>query len=163
MNEHVYLIGMPGSGKSSVGRALAEVLDAPFVDLDEEIERDAGMPIPDIFREKGEEGFRHLEEAAVARVAGSPPSIVACGGGAPLREANRERLRATGVVVWLEAPAEKLWKRIRLVPRPLVKGPVDLGRLARERDAVYRELAAHRVRSDGEAVAVAHEVAEMLR
>jgi len=162
VNEHVYLIGMPGSGKTSVGRALAEVLGVPFVDMDEEIERDAGMPVSDIFRERGEEAFRDLEEATVARVAASPPSVVACGGGAPLRESNRERIRSTGVVVWLQAPPERLWKRIRLMPRPLVKGPVDLHRLARERDATYRGLAAHRVRSGGEAAEVARMVAEAL-
>ena len=159
---HVYLIGMPGSGKSSVGRALAEHIDLPFVDLDHEIEVDAGKTIPEIFRDEGEGGFRDLEHAVLVRVAGGGPSVVACGGGAVLREDNRELIRSTGRVVWLHAPAGKLWKRIRLVPRPLVSGPVDLRRIERERRAVYRSVADHRVEADGEPDAIARRVAEAL-
>ena len=159
---HVYLIGMPGSGKSSVGKALAERLQLPFVDLDEEIERDAGKTIVEIFRQDGEPAFRERERAALQRVSGGGPSVVACGGGAVLREDNQELIRSTGRVVWLHAPPAKLWQRIRLVPRPLVTGPVDIRRLERERDAVYRSVAEHRVEADGEPEAVARRVAEVL-
>ena len=78
--DHVYLVGMPGSGKSTAGRALAEVLGLPFVDLDQEIERVAGSPVAEIFRDRGEPGFRSLERAALERAAAGPPAVVACGG-----------------------------------------------------------------------------------
>ena len=160
---HVYLIGMPGSGKSSVGRLLARRLAMPFVDLDSEIERDAGRSIQEIFRELGEAGFRERERSAVERVAAGPPSVVACGGGAVLRQDNRELIRSTGRVVWLQSTPDRLWQRIkRGATRPLVKGPVDLHRLERERSAVYRELAEHRIDGDGDADTVARSIQEAL-
>jgi shikimate kinase len=160
---HVYLIGMPGSGKTSVGRLLADRLSMPFVDLDAEIERDAGRTIPEIFREMGEAGFRERESAAVSRVAAGPASVVACGGGAVLVEDNRDLIRSTGHVVWLQADHGTLWERLkRGATRPLVKGPVDLKLLERERNAVYREMAEHRVDGDGDPAAVADAIVEVL-
>ncbi|MFN2543908.1 MAG: shikimate kinase [Actinomycetota bacterium] len=160
---HVYLIGMPGSGKSAVGRALAERLDMPFVDLDEEIEREAGQTIPEIFREQGERGFRERERASVVRVADGPPSVVACGGGAVLREDNRQLIRSTGRVVWLRSAPDRLWERVkRGAGRPLIKGPVDVQRLERERRSIYGEVAQHRVASEGPPEDVARSIAEVL-
>jgi shikimate kinase len=161
---HVYLVGMPGSGKSSAGRALAEVLGLPFVDLDEEVERSAGSSIAQIFGERGEDGFRELERAALAGVAAGPPSVVACGGGVPLREDNREVLRSTGVVVALRVPLSKLRARVAsAVIRPLIRGPVDLRRIDRERAAIYRDVADHRVDGRGDPAEVARRIAEALR
>jgi shikimate kinase len=161
---HVYLVGMPGSGKSTAGRALAEVLGLPFVDLDQEIERVAGSPVAEIFRDRGEPGFRSLERAALERAAAGPPSVVACGGGVPLREDNRELMRSTGTVVALDVPVGRLWTRVAAgLPRPLVTGPVDLRRIDRERKAVYREVAHHRVDGAGRPADVAARIAEVLR
>jgi shikimate kinase len=162
MEQHVYLIGMPGSGKTSVGKALAKLLAVPFVDLDDEVERTAGKPVVQIFRDDGEARFRELEHEVVARVASGPPSVVACGGGAVLRDDNRELIGRTGTVVWLQASPEKLWNRIKQYPRPLARGPVDVKRIERERRDVYRSVAAHRVASEGEPDAVARKVAEVL-
>ena len=164
MNRHVYLIGMPGCGKSSAGRELAALLDMPFVDLDAEIVRDAGKTIPEVFREDGEERFRDLERDALSRVASGPPAVVACGGGAPLREDNRQTMHRTGTVVWLNVPLASLRRRIRdlLDARPLVKDPLDLERIFRQREATYRTAADHEVPADADPKTVAKAVAEVV-
>jgi len=123
----VYLVGMPGSGKSSAGRALAEMLGLPFVDLDDEIERAAGRSIPEIFQEQGEPRFRELEREALERAASGPRCVVACGGGVPLREDNRALMRSTGTVVALDVPVKRLWTRVAAGMRAypdLIRGPI---------------------------------------
>ncbi|MDP9343673.1 MAG: shikimate kinase [Actinomycetota bacterium] len=164
MSGHVYLVGMPGSGKSTAGRALAQMLGLPFVDLDDEIERAAGCSIPEIFQEQGEPRFRELEREALERAASGPHCVVACGGGVPLREDNRVLMRSTGTVVALDVPVKRLWTRVAAgMPRPLVTGPVDVRRIDRERRAVYRDVAHHRVDGAGEPAEVAGRIAEALR
>ena len=160
---HVFLIGMPGSGKSSVGRLLAENLRLPFVDLDDEIERAAGKPITDIFRDDGEGTFRDLEHDVVATAVAGPPSVIACGGGVPLREDNRSLIKGSGKVVWLRSSSEKLWGRIRRgAIRPLIRGPVDLRRIEQEREHVYRDLADQLVAADDAPEVVARAIAEAI-
>ena len=111
-SQHVYLIGYRGSGKSSVGQSLAERLQVPFVDTDDEIEKAAGRTIRDIFAADGESGFRELESQAIERLsAAEQPSVISLGGGAILREENRRRIRA-GRVIWLTADIETLVRRI---------------------------------------------------
>ncbi|MGH9000821.1 MAG: shikimate kinase, partial [Acidimicrobiia bacterium] len=101
---HLVLVGMMGSGKSSVGRRLARRLGRSFVDTDQLVEARRGLPIAEIFAADGEAAFRALESSAVAEALGaSPPAVVAFGGGAILDPANRERARAGAVVVWLWA------------------------------------------------------------
>ena len=113
VDRHVFLIGMPGAGKSSVGRLVAEKLGIPFVDLDVEIETDAGRSVREIFLKEGEPAFRELEHEAVARVASAPASVVACGGGVVLRQDNLEAMRAGGSIVWLNVPLATLRRRVR--------------------------------------------------
>lgn len=159
----VYLVGMPGSGKSAAGAALAVRLGLPFVDLDTEVERAAGAPISRIFAERGEGGFRTLESGALVEAAAGPDAVVSCGGGIVLDAANRDRLRATGVVVWLAASLDRL--RERVVPgtgRPLVRDPGDLERLLAEREPLYREVAHHIVQLEGDAEATAAVLEELL-
>jgi shikimate kinase len=108
----LYLIGYRGCGKSSVGPVLAGLLGRSFVDADAVLEADAGRSIRDIFATEGEGGFRDREEATIAKLAAGEPAVIATGGGAVLRAANRERMRATGFVAWLTAPADVLWARI---------------------------------------------------
>jgi shikimate kinase len=146
----VYLVGMPGSGKSSVGPALAARLGVPFVELDAEIERVAGSSVREIFEREGEARFRELEAAALTEAATRDPSVVSCGGGVVLEPANRVTLRATGEVVFLSVSLAVLRQRVRpAADRPLIRAEGDLERLQREREPLYREFAAHVVDASG--------------
>ena len=161
----VYLVGMPGSGKSSVGPELARRLGVPFVELDAEIERAAGKPVTEIFEQEGEARFRELEAAMLVEAAGRDPGVVSCGGGVVLEPANRVTLRATGEVVFLSVPLDVLQARVPpAADRPLIRGSGDLERLFEQRESLYREFAAHVVDGSGtvEEVAAAIE-RELLR
>ena len=105
---NIVLVGMPGCGKTTVGRELARLSGKPFVDLDEEIVRRAGKSIPDIFREEGEAAFRDLESRVLAEVCAGHGQVVATGGGAVLREENRRAMRRTGRVYFLRRALELL-------------------------------------------------------
>ncbi|MGZ8593598.1 MAG: shikimate kinase [Actinomycetota bacterium] len=161
----VYLVGMPGSGKSTVGPALAARLGVPFVELDAEIERTAGSTVREIFDREGEARFRELEAAALTEAATRDPSVVSCGGGVVLEPANRITLRATGEVVFLSVPVEVLRERVRrAADRPLIREAGDLERLFRDREPLYREFAAHVVDASGPAPDVAEAIErELLR
>lgn len=142
MKRNVYLIGMMGVGKSTVGRALAKRLRRPFLDLDSWIERRAGRTIAEVFAEQGEGTFRMLESRVFAEVAREGGKVVALGGGALLNAANRELAHASGVVVQLTCAEPELWRRIKDDPslRPLLKGPAPrtaLGALVRRRRDAY--------------------------
>ena len=123
------LVGLPGTGKTAVGRRLARRHGAEFVDLDARIEAAAGRPIPAIFAEEGEAGFRAREQAAVAALGPADPSaalvrVVATGGGTPLDPRNRWALYRGRLAVWLDGPPEILASRLRRSPvsRPLLAG-----------------------------------------
>ena len=137
------LVGMMGAGKSSIGRKLAQRLNLPFVDADSEIERAAGMSIPDIFAKHGEPYFRAGEARVIARLLEGGPQVMATGGGAFMHPQSREVIRAKGISVWLKADFDVLMKRIkRRNDRPLLKtdDPGEtLRRLMDERDPVYAE------------------------
>jgi shikimate kinase len=160
----VYLVGMPGAGKSVVGEELAGRLGVPFVDLDAEIEREAGAPVAEIFREEGEAAFRALEAAALVKASTQDPSVVACGGGVVLEPANRITLRNTGVAVYLDVPLEELRRRVEpAADRPLIRQEGDLERLLASRGPLYREFAAHVVDGTGAPGEVADAIVEELR
>ena len=160
----VYLVGMPGSGKSTVGRELAGRLGVPFVDLDAEIERAAGTTVPEIFATEGEEAFRALEAKALVAAATEDPSVVACGGGVVLETANRITLRNTGTCVFLDVPLEVLRARVHpAADRPLIRHEGDLEELLAAREPLYREFAAHVVDGSGEPGEVAEAIVEELR
>ena len=147
------LVGLPGSGKSAVGRRLAARHDAAFIDLDAEIESAAGRSVAAIFADEGEPGFRARERDAV-RALGGPSAergltrVIATGGGAPVDIRNRWRLYRGRTVVWLDGTPEALAGRLRRSPnpRPLVAGPDPVGtirRLSADRERFYA--AGHRV------------------
>lgn len=161
----VYLVGMPGSGKSTVGPELAARLGVPYVELDAEIERAAGATVREIFEREGEARFRELEAAALGGAAARDPSVVSCGGGVVLEPANRVTLRATGEVVFLSVPLEVLGTRVRpAAERPLIRAQGDLERLFQEREPLYREFAAHVVDASGSPPEVAEAIEkELLR
>lgn len=146
------LVGMMGSGKSSVGRRLAARMGRRFVDLDDTIVERAGSPIPEIFETVGEEGFRALEHEAVCTVLEQPePVVVAAGGGIVVRDENRELLRTRARTVWLRADPRVLAERLGSGDgRPLLAArPAEtLVRLAAERAGAYRSVAEHVVDVD---------------
>jgi shikimate kinase len=160
----VYLVGMPGSGKSTVGREVAGRLGVPFVDLDEEVERRSGATVSQIFASEGEAGFRTLEARALVDASRQDPSVVACGGGVVLEPANRITLRNTGTCVYLHVPLAVLEERVEpAADRPLIRAEGDLERLLAEREGLYREFAGHVVDGSGDPGEVADAIVEELR
>jgi shikimate kinase len=139
----VVLVGLMGAGKSSVGRKLAKLLDLPFVDADEEIERAAGCSIEDIFRLYGEPAFRDGEERVIARLLESGPQVLATGGGAFMNPRTRDRIRERAISIWLRADLDLLVRRTaRRSGRPLLAHGdprATLERLMAERYPVYAE------------------------
>lgn len=122
LKKTVVLVGMMGAGKTAVGRALADRLDVPFLDSDEEIERAAAMTIPEIFARDGEAFFRDRESEVIARLITAGGAVLSTGGGAFLRENNRDVISAQGVSVWLDAELQTLWNRVRhKSTRPLLR------------------------------------------
>jgi shikimate kinase len=147
-HKHLVLIGLMGAGKTTVGRQCARQLQRDFVDTDDMVVLLAGMRVEDVFRTRGEPGFRDLEREAVADACASPaPLVIACGGGTVLDPENRRKLRAAGVIVWLRAPVPVLAARVGDgATRPLLAGDPSgaLTRLEKLREPVY-DAAAHRV------------------
>ena len=118
----IVLVGMPGSGKSAVGRRLATRLDIAFVDADEEIESAAGKPIMDIFKDHGEAYFREGERKVIARLLGSGPQVLATGGGALLAAETRDNISRSGISIWLKAELPVLMRRVlKRNTRPLLE------------------------------------------
>jgi shikimate kinase len=129
------LVGLRGTGKTTVGRILAERLGLPFADADVELEVRAGRSIAAIFAEAGEPVFRDWEETTLAELTARGSLVLATGGGAVLREANRRRLKAFGRVVWLAADPEEIAGRLQAAPsgvasRPSLTGAGTLDELA---------------------------------
>ena len=139
------LVGLPGSGKSTVGRHLARRLALPFTDTDHAIEQRIGCSIREFFDREGEAAFRDIEEAVIDELAHVDSGVLATGGGAVLRPVNRERLRAGGHVIYLRSTPEELFRRLRHdTNRPLLQVTNPLARLRAlydERDPLYRETA----------------------
>ena len=138
----IYLVGFMGSGKSTVGRALADELGWPFVDLDEEIERQHGTTIAEIFENRGEQEFREIETEALRRcirtVQSGHPRVVSLGGGAFLRHENLELVSDNGVTVWLDCPLPMIERRIAaFTHRPLARDPNHLRHLYEVRREGY--------------------------
>lgn len=141
----IILVGLPGSGKSTVGRQLARRLGLAFNDSDHVIEQRLGCSIREYFDREGEEAFRDLEQAVIRELAQGASGVLATGGGAVLRQANRQQLRQAGQVVYLRSTPEEVFRRLRHdVNRPLLQVADPLERLRslyEQRDPLYRETA----------------------
>ena len=153
---NLWLIGMMGVGKTTVGRAVAESVGARFTDTDDEIVAETGCSVADFFATRGEPAFRDVEQATIERIARCTGQVIATGGGAILRRANTEAMRRSGTVVWLDATAEVLTERVGSDgSRPLLAAaePTSetLQALSEERNALYMA-AAHVVVPASESV-----------
>lgn len=164
---HLVLVGLMGSGKTTVGRVLARRLGRPFVDSDEVIEARTGRTVREIFESDGEDAFRKLEAAVLAEALADPtPAVVAAAGGTVLAEANRRCMEASGTVIWLRADPGVLVERATAGDhRPLLDGdPAGvLASMAAAREALYDEVADHVVDVAGkDPEAVADEIEAVL-
>lgn len=151
----IVLVGMMGVGKSSVGKRLATLLDVPFVDADDEIERSAQMTIPEIFATYGESYFRDGERRVISRLLGTgvERAVIATGGGAFCNAETRDLILGNAIAVWLDSEVETLVDRTaRKDNRPLLQGgdPREiLGRLRDERRPHYAQAPIHVLSSSG--------------
>lgn len=141
----VVLVGLMGSGKSSVGERLASLLGVSFHDSDAEIVTATGMSIPEIFASIGEQGFRDTERRVIARLLAGRPAVIATGGGGFLDPDTRATIRSRAISVWLRADLDVLWERVRDRPgRPLLKVSdprATLADLYRRRAPIYSKAA----------------------
>lgn len=155
---NLFLVGLPGAGKTTLGRQLARRLGKAFVDADVELEQRLGVSIPTVFEIEGEARFRDHEQAVLADLVQRTDIVLATGGGVVLRPVNREALKVNGTVVYIHAEPATVWERTRRSRhRPLLNNTTDqLGRLAELygiRDALYREVADAVIESEREALA----------
>lgn len=165
--DHIALVGPTGAGKSSVGRALADLLGRPFVDLDQAVEAAAGARVALVFEHEGEAGFRRREAAALAAALAAPvPALIACGGGVVLDPANRALLREQALVVHLVATVEEQLARLaRDRLRPLLQVPdrrARLHSLAEQREPLYAATAHLRFHPSGPPAQAARALAGLL-
>ncbi|WP_295149629.1 shikimate kinase [uncultured Peptoniphilus sp.] len=135
--ENIILIGMPSSGKTTMGKSLAEELNRDFFDIDELVEEKEAKTIPEIFEEKGEEYFRDLESKVLEDISKENGLVIASGGGTPLREKNRDFIMQNSLVIYLNRDLEKL----ETSGRPLSKNLENLKKLYSERKIIYENLA----------------------
>ena len=151
LSRQIFLIGMPGSGKSTVGRRAAREASVSFLDLDDWIEETSGMRIPDIFEKHGEAGFRRMETGALAYLTRLRPGLISLGGGTPMNPENRKILRAWGSVILLDRPIEKILEHLQTGDRPLLREDPEkrLQELYAERIPLYERYADVTIEEDG--------------
>jgi shikimate kinase len=142
----ISLIGLPGGGKSTVGRQLARRLQVAFADSDAVIEQRLSMSVRDVFERNGEAYFRDIEQRVIAELSSNLNGVLATGGGVVLAPANREVLRQRSIVVYLRATPHELFRRLRKdhSKRPLLRADDPLARLRElylQRDPLYRQTA----------------------
>lgn len=139
--ENIYLIGLMGAGKTTIGRQLAKALQLPFYDSDKAIEEQTGVDISTIFEYEGEEGFRVREQNMIEELTQIDGIVLATGGGAILKEANRQALKKNGYVVYLQCTVDKILQRTkRDTQRPLLdtSNPRErIEKLFAEREGLY--------------------------
>jgi shikimate kinase len=152
--DNIFLVGMMGAGKSTVGKAIARRLGRDFIDCDREIIERTGVPIATVFEIEGEEGFRRRETSVLADLARRRAAVIATGGGAVVAEENRRLMRDSGTVVYLRASVDHLHERTRHDSnRPLLAGGnrrATLAALLEARESLYLDAAHVVVESGGQ-------------
>ena len=153
LNRMIFLMGMPGSGKSTLGRQAAGEAGVPFLDLDDWIAERAGMAVREIFGKYGEEGFRRMETNALVWLTAQRPMVIALGGGTAMDPVNRKILRGFGSAILLDRPVELILTDLRTEDRPLLTENAEekMWALYDQRMPVYRRLADVTVRNDSSA------------
>lgn len=143
LTRHIFIIGMPGSGKSSLGRRVANNMHLPYIDMDQRITQTMGCTTQEIFDRYGEQAFRNAETNTLIELTRAEPGIVSTGGGTVLREDNRAIMRNHGIIVLIDRPLEDILSDIKLDRRPLLaqKGLGEVERLYHERIDIYRDVA----------------------
>lgn len=143
LTRHIFIIGMPGSGKSSLGRRVANNMRLPYIDMDQRITQALGCSTQEIFDRYGEQAFRNAETNTLIELTRAEPGIVSTGGGTVLRENNRAIMRNHGVIVLIDRPLDEIMSDIKLDRRPLLaqKGLSEVERLYHERIDIYRNVA----------------------
>ncbi|MBQ7865180.1 MAG: shikimate kinase [Clostridia bacterium] len=143
LERHVFLIGMPGCGKSSLGKRVAGNMRIPYVDMDQRISDIVGCTVSEMFERYGEQAFRNAETNTLIQLTRETPSLISTGGGTVLRENNRAIMRNSGVIVLIDRPLEEIMGDIKLDRRPLLaqKGLGEVERLYHERIDIYRSVA----------------------
>ncbi len=162
---HIFLIGMMGSGKSSVGRVLAKLLRYSFLDLDTEIERVSAKTVHQIFTEDGEPVFRDLESSTAMQLDLSKPQVIATGGGFPLKKENLQWMRRNGIVIWLQADSSTILERIVEEDRPLLPQPLRLEHIEtilNKRLPVYQQADISIDANDGDPRAIAMDIKDII-
>lgn len=164
-NRQIYLTGFMGTGKSTVSHCLHEAYGLEQIEMDEEIVREEGMSIPDIFREKGEAYFRELETAFLGRLSGRANIVISCGGGTVMRQCNVNLMKKHGRIVLLTAAPETVYERVRdCHDRPLLEGNMNveyIRELMEARRPKYEAAADFSVRTDGRSAdAICREIME---
>ncbi len=141
---NIVLIGMPGSGKTSIGKCVASKLSMPFIDIDKMVVDMVKMPITDIFELEGEEKFRKYETLCTAKAVENKNTVISCGGGIILKEENMNYLRKEGTIFFLDRPLAHIMQSSNLADRPLVQNNAEkLELLYHQRIELYRKYAMH--------------------
>ena len=142
-DRHIFLIGMQGCGKSSLGKRVARETGTPFADTDAIVAQSAGGTVNDFFAQYGEEKFRIAETNALAMLTRARPMIISTGGGSVMNPVNRHIMRSWGWIVWIDRPLEEILGDIKLDRRPDLRdgGLAEVERSYREQMPVYRDLA----------------------
>ena len=150
MHRHLYLIGMQGCGKSSLGKRTAKETGVPFADTDALVAGSAGGTVNDFFERYGEEAFRRAETRVLAELTRAKPMIISTGGGSVMSRENRLIMRSWGTIVLIDRPLEDILGDIKLDRRPDLRpgGLEEVERIYRERIPIYRELADITLRND---------------
>ena len=143
LDRHIFIIGMPGSGKSSLGKRVAKETGLPFTDTDDLIARAFGGTVSDFFAKYGEPAFRKAETRVLCRLTYADPMIISTGGGTVINPVNRKIMRSWGTIILIDRPLEDILGDIKLDRRPTLRdgGLEEVARVYRERIPVYREAA----------------------
>ena len=153
IRDNIFLIGFMGAGKSTVARALAERLHCPLVEMDQQIVKEQGMTINEIFDKYGEDRFREIESQLILDLGQGEAAVISCGGGVVVRPQNTEYMKKSGRIVYLQASPRTVYERVKdSSDRPILKGHMNveyIAQLMEKRRALYEAAAEITIVTDG--------------